>query len=335
MEARARPTTAEEERFFFPIDSLPPELKAHVFIWLDAKSLACCSLVCREWYAAVNQSIWKALCYRDFTPYIETLPLSPEASEDNTQKVTNEILRAFRSAMASGSDAEVTRAAQTAAALLEALEGEEEGEGEAQTEETGESEQQLHTKKSKDKEKEGLEERFAVKKECRQIDDWREFYRRCSGTPDLNGHWIGLYGSHGEELVKVTHYGYLVEALKITGDPNVPAGQITFRARMNETGRWGRGKVHLADTGFRNERWGLAFLDVREENHFVNKWKYEVLVAHTFDTHFRRETEAERLVRERREEEERVSREQHQQQQQHPQEEEEEEREESKRQRQK
>jgi len=49
------------------------------------------------------------------------------------------------------------------------------------------------------------------------VDDWKQFYRRCLACINLDGLWIGHYGSHGPELVRIVHRGYQVMATKITG----------------------------------------------------------------------------------------------------------------------
>ncbi|KAI4299168.1 hypothetical protein L6164_032652 [Bauhinia variegata] len=108
-------------------------------------------------------------------------------------------------------------------------------------------------------------------------------------SPDpLNGLYIGAYGLYSSEVIQMTRrfgqwkeesdarepsnlefYEY-VEALKLTGDPYVPAGQVAFRAKVGkryqlphkgiipeEFGVIARykGQGRVAEPGFRNPRW--------------------------------------------------------------------------------
>ena len=48
--------------------------------------------------------------------------------------------------------------------------------------------------------------------------------------PDLTGEWIGRYTGHFDEVVRITQTATRFEAVKITGDEHVPAGEITWWA---------------------------------------------------------------------------------------------------------
>merc|ERR1712151_71307 len=52
---------------------------------------------------------------------------------------------------------------------------------------------------------------------------------------NLEGLWVGKYGSHGYEMVNITYVGDNLIAYKVTGDKNVPRGEITFQADLTPT----------------------------------------------------------------------------------------------------
>lgn len=61
--------------------------------------------------------------------------------------------------------------------------------------------------------------------------DWRAFYRHCCSIPRLSGLWVGKYGSHGDEYVKVFQKGYELNAIKLTGT----ARALIFFACLSHT----------------------------------------------------------------------------------------------------
>jgi len=54
---------------------------------------------------------------------------------------------------------------------------------------------------------------------------------------NLDGLWVGKYGTHGYEMINVTYTGDLLVAYKVTGDKNVPRGEITFQVDLNPLDR--------------------------------------------------------------------------------------------------
>jgi len=100
----------------------------------------------------------------------------------------------------------------------------------------------------------------------------KEFYLKCHSLPNISGFWVGDYGGHGFELIRVYHQGYKVYAKKLTGDPNIPAGKVTWKMTFGEDGLRGKGELHLAETGFQNSRWSTAYIDISEKNTIQIDW---------------------------------------------------------------
>lgn len=53
---------------------------------------------------------------------------------------------------------------------------------------------------------------------------------------NLEGLWVGKYGDHGFEMINVTYVGNTLVAYKVTGDENVPKGEITFKVDLTPIG---------------------------------------------------------------------------------------------------
>lgn len=96
---------------------------------------------------------------------------------------------------------------------------------------------------------------------------------------NLDGLWVGKYGEHGFEMINVTYSGDKLIAYKVTGDRNVPKGEVSFEVDLSpsiddlsilepiELGeqaaeQWGNrflqrfaGQGQVASRGFVNPQW--------------------------------------------------------------------------------
>jgi len=94
------------------------------------------------------------------------------------------------------------------------------------------------------------------------------------GADPLGGLYLGSFGPHGPELLNLTRAVVddeeMVQAVKLTGDANVPAGSVSFRAKTgrkhrleardvypDELGIMARykGEGRVAQRGFTQPRW--------------------------------------------------------------------------------
>jgi Cyclin D1 binding domain len=114
---------------------------------------------------------------------------------------------------------------------------------------------------------------------------------------------IFRYGSHGYEMINVTYAGDTLIAFKVTGDKNVPRGEITFQADLTPFGtkssdrnaktehlapilltekaakKWGtsqlpryHGRGRVAEEGFQNAQWMEGQLIIIGEEYFSFAW---------------------------------------------------------------
>jgi len=129
--------------------------------------------------------------------------------------------------------------------------------------------------------------------------------RSCLPQFNLEGLWIGKYGDHGFDMINITYVGDIMIAKKVTGDKNVPAGDITFQLDMSPplsdsslrslrptrkpleniilseeaAKRWGTSQItrylglgQVAEEGFTNNQWVDGQLIVISEEYFSFSW---------------------------------------------------------------
>eukprot|EP00977_Amphora_coffeiformis_P011695 scaffold2829_cov147-Amphora_coffeaeformis.AAC.3 len=131
--------------------------------------------------------------------------------------------------------------------------------------------------------------------------------RSCLPQFNLDGLWVGKYGSHGYELINVTYVGDTLIANKLTGDKNVPRGEITFQVDLHPlrysnanqksssknsaqalspitlteqaARKWGTRKLpryaglgQVAEEGFTNNQWMDGQLIIIGDNYFSFAW---------------------------------------------------------------
>lgn len=85
---------------------------------------------------------------------------------------------------------------------------------------------------------------------------------------DLEGEWIGHYPGHYDEVIKIQQDGDEIEAVKITGDEYVPAGEVTWRANL----RTGRGEGQIAAQEFVNPRFVPGRLTIVNPERIIFRW---------------------------------------------------------------
>lgn len=77
---------------------------------------------------------------------------------------------------------------------------------------------------------------------------------------NLEGLWVGKYGDHGYEMINITYVGDTILAFKVTGDQNVPKGELSFSvdlSPMSENKPFLE-PVELGDAAAR--QWGAKYL---------------------------------------------------------------------------
>lgn len=90
-----------------------------------------------------------------------------------------------------------------------------------------------------------------------------------AAVPSLAGEWIGSYPGHFDEIVLIRQTGSVLEAVKVTGDDHVPAGEVTWRFDLVSL----RGQGQIADREFRRPRFVPGHLDILGPDRLVFRWE--------------------------------------------------------------
>lgn len=77
---------------------------------------------------------------------------------------------------------------------------------------------------------------------------------------NLEGLWVGKYGPHGYEMINVTYAGDTLVAYKVTGDQNVPKGEVTFKADLSPEASEKAGLEPIELTSDAAKQWGTSHL---------------------------------------------------------------------------
>jgi len=86
---------------------------------------------------------------------------------------------------------------------------------------------------------------------------------------NLAGEWIGFYRGHYDQVIKITQNGDWAEAVKITGDEHVPAGEVTWRADLRTL----QGEGQIAEKEFRNPCFVPGTLAIINAERIVFTWE--------------------------------------------------------------
>ncbi len=94
-----------------------------------------------------------------------------------------------------------------------------------------------------------------------------------AGSPtsvlDLSGEWIGHYRGHFDQVVKIIQQGDDIQAVKVTGDDHVPAGEVTFRANLKSLA----GEGQVAEKEFRNPCFVPGKLTIHTRDRIAFCWE--------------------------------------------------------------
>jgi len=85
----------------------------------------------------------------------------------------------------------------------------------------------------------------------------------------LAGEWIGNYHGHFEEVIRIDLIEGKCVATKITGDENVPAGEITWRVDPHT----GLGEGQIAGQGFLQPCFIPGHLEILSPDRIIFHWE--------------------------------------------------------------
>lgn len=88
-------------------------------------------------------------------------------------------------------------------------------------------------------------------------------------TVEFAGEWIGHYPGHFDEVVRIEQTGEEIQAIKITGDEYVPAGELTWRANLRTL----RGEGQIAEKEFVHPRFVPGRLIVVNPERIIFRWE--------------------------------------------------------------
>ena len=86
---------------------------------------------------------------------------------------------------------------------------------------------------------------------------------------DLTGEWIGSYPGHFDEIVRIAHVGPRVEAIKISGDEHIPAGEMTWWVDANTL----VGEGQVAEREFHQPRFVPGRLQILRDDLIIFHWE--------------------------------------------------------------
>lgn len=212
--------------------TVPSEVLLQIFSYLDIDSVRSCMTVCKTFNQTIEERLWKILFFRDFSHFLYQMPLHEQDLSPPKEE----------------SDIQMVRKHHVDSSC------------------TMEEEQQPMQESMTDIQEQILREASI------QLRNWKGLYILCYLKINLTGYWVGDYGRHGKELVKIEQKGYEVIASKVTGDENVPAGQITWRMTLDKNLTRGKGFMQVAEIGYNNPAWVTAYINVLDKNSIQVTW---------------------------------------------------------------